>query len=187
MCHTCPLQSYQSIFWLTVASTGRFVHCELPAPSSQTPTSTPDAPIAFPDMGAWPPWRLHRFFVPGSDVGRAGYEWGVQTSGHRAASKSQSCLEVCGRRRAYREPAAQQEAAVGAAKLPRRSVIALFSCARLLDGRSCPSRPGSQRACWTSSAASRRRVKSRRSSRARWPADSEHFERHARHQQQYTL
>ena len=56
--------------------------------NSRTTTSTPDAAIASPDMGAWPPRRLHRFWAPGSDVARAGYDpQGCKRSGHRAASE----------------------------------------------------------------------------------------------------
>ena len=59
---------------------------------SHTTTSTPDAAIASPDMGGYPPWRLHRVWAPGSDVARAGYDPQGCKSGQK--QRSQSCLEV---------------------------------------------------------------------------------------------
>ena len=59
---------------------------------SHTTTSTPDAAIASPDMGAWPPWLPHRVWAPGSDVARAGYDPQGCKSGQK--QRSQSCLEV---------------------------------------------------------------------------------------------
>ena len=59
---------------------------------SHTTTSTPDAAIASPGMGHGAPWRLHRVWVPGSDVARAGYDPQGCKSGQKQPPGS--CFEV---------------------------------------------------------------------------------------------
>ena len=82
-----PPAAVTSHFLLWVVCEGLSRYCGGRSQNSRTTTSTPDAAIASPDMGHCAPWRLHRFWAPGSDVARAGYDPQGCKSGQKQRSQ----------------------------------------------------------------------------------------------------